>query len=154
MIDIYTDGSSTGKVGPGGWAFVVVDSGIITARAYGGQDGTTNNQMELYAVTQALKYIHEKLHDEFPCTIWSDSQYVVRGINEYYPKWNLQMKMGKKLIKNQAFWLELKEVRNLLTNVEIKWIKGHSGNEYNDIADKLAKEGKDIIKVVKNGQDK
>lgn len=147
MINIYTDGASTGKVGPGGWGFVVIDSGIRVHSNFGGQDDTTNNQMELYAVTQALSYLINTYHPDIPATIWSDSEYVVKGINLYLPKWLVQIAKGKSKIKNQEWWLELKGRLDLLTNIEVKWVRGHDGNEFNEIADQLAKLGKEAIKL-------
>lgn len=149
MIDIYTDGSSTGKVGPGGWGFIIVDGGNVTHKAYGGQDETTNNQMEIYAVTQALRCMHDNYHEDIPFTIWSDSEYVVKGVNDYWDSWQLQIKRGKKKIKNQEFWQELMSMYHLFSNAEIRWVRGHNGNEFNEEADKLAKEGKEIIKVAR-----
>jgi ribonuclease HI len=148
LIDIYTDGSSIGKVGPGGWAFVVVDNGKISDQSYGGQDHTTNNQMEIYAVTQALIYMHDNFPEEIPFTIWSDSEYVVKGINLYYSRWLTQINRGNKKIKNQEFWLELKNYYDLFHQVEIKWVRGHDGNKFNEIVDKLAVKGKNIIKDI------
>lgn len=148
MVEIYSDGSSTGKVGPGGWGFTVVDHGKTIYSDFGGQDNTTNNQMELYAVTQALSYLSDNYHEDIPATIWSDSEYVVKGINDYLPRWMEQIARGKSKIKNQEWWLELKNRLDQLTNIQVKWVRGHDGHEHNEEADRLAKLGKETVKMM------
>ena len=148
MIDIYTDGSSTGRVGPGGWGFVVMCHNTQLHTDFGGQDNTTNNQMELYAVTQAINYLIAHYHPDISATIWSDSEYVVKGINNYLPKWLAQISRGKSKIKNQEWWLELNSRLDLVTSVKVCWVRGHSGHKFNDLADSLAKNGKQAIKLL------
>jgi ribonuclease HI len=147
VIEIYTDGSSTGKVGPGGWGFVAVEFGSLIHSAWGGEINTTNNRMEIYAVTQALKYMLENQDPESHFTIWSDSEYVVNGINKHFAKWKVQIDNGKSKIKNQDHWIELMKLHAQLPNATVSWVRGHDGNELNEEADKLAKQGKELAKT-------
>ena len=130
-IEIFTDGSSLGNPGPGGWCAVLRYKNhekIIQ----GGDKNTTNNKMELTAVLEALKILKE------PCEIdlYSDSTYVLKGINEWLENW---VKKDFKNVKNKELWQKLYEVKKRHL-IHIHWIKGHSGHKENEICDKIAKE--------------
>jgi len=130
-IQIFTDGSSLGNPGPGGWC------AILRYKTYekilrGGEDYTTNNKMELKAVIEALKALKE------PCEIelFSDSTYVLKGINEWLEGW---IKKNFKNVKNPELWREFLEVSKPHI-IHVNWVKGHSGHKENEICDKIAKE--------------
>jgi len=130
-IEIFTDGSSLGNPGPGGWCAILrykKHEKIIQ----GGEKNTTNNKMELTAVLEALKILKE------PCKIdlYSDSTYVLKGINEWLENW---VKKNFKNVKNKELWKELYVLKNRHL-IHIHWIKGHSGHKENEICDKIAKE--------------
>jgi len=149
LIKIFTDGSSTGKVGPGGWGYVVIDSGIKVHEAYGGEDNTTNNRMEIQAVIEALRWMDDNYRFDHCATLYSDSQYVVNGINDWYDGWVIKMRLGLKKVKNWDQWQTLGPLAKQFWDLRIEWVRGHNGNEYNEYVDKLAKVGKKEIQDAK-----
>ena len=141
IIKIYTDGACRGNPGPGGWgALILKDNEEI--KLNGGQNDTTNNQMELTAVIKALDFFSESTEIE----IFTDSKYVMDGITEYIKKWKVNgwKTASKKPVKNSDLW---KQLDDLSTHHSIKWnwVKGHSGHRENDIADELANLGIDNL---------
>ena len=141
-IKIYTDGACTGNPGPGGWAAVVLsESG--KKELFGGEKLTTNNRMELTAAIKALEYCaaQEKKQPSLKLVkIFTDSTYVKDGITILIKNWekNNWKTTDKKNVKNVDLWKKLKELIQS-NQVEWNWIKGHSKNPMNDLADKLAK---------------
>ena len=148
-LDIYTDGGCSGNPGPGGWAWVMVqttlEGGSIIAEGYGGEKGTTNNRMELLAVISALKAYKEKAAagdqgSKIPrqLTVHTDSQYVQKGITEWITKWkkNSWKTSDKKPVKNQDLWLELDALNSELS-VSWEWVRGHAGDFYNERCDSM-----------------
>ena len=136
MITIYTDGSCLGNPGKGGWAAIIfIEEKKIKIK--GSKKNTTNNQMELMAPIQALKKIPPGKKVE----IYTDSKYVKMGITEWIKNWkkNNWKTSSKKKVKNIEFW---KELESLSEKHQIKWswVKGHSGNTYNEEVDQLARE--------------
>jgi len=140
-IDIYTDGGCSGNPGPGGWAYVILlspDKKTVS----GGEPETTNNRMELQAVLQSLKDVQS--HDSWKnasITLYTDSQYVKRGITEWIHTWvkNGWKTSGKKPVKNQDLWKEILSVSSAL-KIEWKWVKGHAGDDYNELCDAMVQE--------------
>lgn len=149
MLEVYTDGSSTGKVGEGGWAFVVLQDGQVVHEDSAGADDTTNNRMELSAMIEGLRYVYKQYTNQ-SATFYSDSQYVVKGMTEWYPAWERKMAKGK-TIKNQDLWLEYKQLYDLFVNIDIKWVKGHSGVIHNERCDVLAKQAKEDVRLKRDG---
>jgi ribonuclease HI len=140
MIEIYTDGSSLGNPGPGGWGTVVVIDGKIVDELGGHDKDTTNNRMELQAAIEALKYIN-KHHKEHTVTIHADSSYVLNGITGWIFGWekNGWRTANKKPVLNQELWKELISlVREFKGKIIWQKVKGHSGHVYNDKADEIA----------------
>ena len=140
MIRVYTDGGCFGNPGPGAWAYVFEnDRKKISGR--GAVRETTNNRMELTAVIEALKFVQstEENHDEVD--LYTDSQYVKRGITEWIKRWiiNGWRNASKKPVKNKDLWVELYDLTRKLT-VRWHWVLGHSGNEMNELCDRLVKE--------------
>ena len=132
---IYTDGACSGNPGPGGWGAVIFDQKDNQKNISGSEKDTTNNRMELLAAIMALKKV--KVNSEI--TIYTDSIYVKNGITVWIIKWkdNGWKNSNKKLVKNKDLWVKLD---NLCQKNEIgwKWVKGHSTNKYNNLADELA----------------
>ena len=138
-IEIFTDGSSLGNPGPGGFG-AILRYGEHEKIVSGGEDNTTNNRMELKAVIEALKSLKN------PCSIivYSDSIYVVKGINEWLENW---IKKDFKKVKNEDLWREFIEVSKN-HEIECIWVKGHNGHEENERCDKIAKEEAEKLKNI------
>jgi len=145
-IKIYTDGACVGNPGPGGWAAVILFD-KEKKELFGGEKLTTNNRMELTAAIKALEYCAKE--DEQPSLklvrIFTDSIYVKEGITAWIDKWekNNWKTADKKNVKNVDLWKKLKELTKL-NPVEWNWVKGHSDDAMNDLADKLAKKATPI----------
>ena len=141
MINIYTDGACKGNPGPGGWGALIID-GDIENEIYGGESNTTNNRMEIMAVIMALQTVNTKNE----ITVFTDSTYVQKGINEWINKWKINgwKASNKKEVKNKDLWVQLD---SLVTKLQINWIwiKGHSGHPGNERADYLANQGVDKV---------
>ena len=143
-IEIYTDGACSGNPGPGGWAAIILNDGKEKKRIFGGEKLTTNNRMELTAAIKGLEYsIH--LDNERPSMIkkiiiYTDSTYLKNGITVWVKSWekNNWKTADKKNVKNIDLWKQLKTLIQS-KKVDWRWIKGHSDNQMNNLADRLAK---------------
>jgi ribonuclease HI len=135
-VIIYTDGSCLGNPGDGGYAAILLYKGN-RKDVKGKEKNTTNNRMELMAVIKALKSLKKKCS----ISLYTDSNYVKNGITEWIFNWkkNGWKTAGKQEVKNKELWLELDA---LVQQHIIKWhwVKGHSGDKYNEEVDKLARE--------------
>jgi ribonuclease HI len=148
-LAVYTDGGCHRNPGVGGWAYVVVYRGKIIAERYGGEENTTNNRMELSAVSMAFEVLPDliaPLDDaSLEIAVYTDSQYVQKGISEWIIKWkrNGWRNSDKQPVKNKDLWLKLDAlVAPLIARVpkhslKWEWIKGHAGNRYNERCDKM-----------------
>jgi ribonuclease HI len=133
-ITIYTDGACSGNPGKGGWGAVLINEGNEIYLS-GHDKMTTNNKMELTAAIEALKSIKIKSNIE----LYTDSQYVKNGINLWIVNWkkNGWKTASKKPVANKDLWIKLDEC--VATHEVIWfWVKGHAGNQYNEMADELA----------------
>ena len=146
-IKIYTDGACVGNPGPGGWAAIILLENE-KKELFGGERLTTNNRMELIAAIKGLEYCakQEKKQQSLKhIKIFTDSTYVKDGITVWINSWekNNWKTADKKNVKNIDLWKRLKEL--VKSNpVEWNWIKGHSEDPMNDLADKLAKKAAPI----------
>jgi ribonuclease HI len=144
MVEIFTDGACKGNPGVGGWGALLQCNGRAR-ELYGGEKLTTNNRMELLAVIRALEALMQ------PCEIHlhTDSQYVHKGISEWIHSWKKRdwRTADKKPVKNDDLW---KELDHLVKGhkIEWHWVRGHSGHEGNEHADRLANLG---VKSVMEG---
>ena len=134
VVTIYTDGSCQGNPGPGGWG-ALLRYGKHEKLLSGGEKDTTNNRMELMAALEALRALNA------PCqvTLFTDSEYLKKGITEWMPAWkrrNWRRKGGK--LANVDLWMKLDEE---ISRHEInwRWVRGHAGNVYNERVDQLAR---------------
>ena len=132
---IYTDGACSGNPGPGGWGAVILDEEKNETTISGEEKSTTNNRMELMAPIMALR----KLKKFSKIIIYTDSTYLKNGITIWIKNWEINgwMSANKKPIKNKDLWVTLSKLSEE-QNIDWKWIKAHTGNKYNEIADKLA----------------
>lgn len=137
-IIIYTDGACSGNPGPGGWGAVFL---IKEHEEFmnGGESHTTNNRMEMMAALSALEILIAS-GTKSKAIIITDSNYLKDGICSWVPKWkkNGWITANKLPVKNQDLWIKL-DASISQQNIEWKWVKGHSGDKYNDLADTLAR---------------
>ncbi len=136
-VEIFTDGACRGNPGPGGWG-AILRAGANEKELWGGEAQTTNNRMELTAVIRAL----EALKRPSSVRLYTDSQYVQKGISEWIHSWKRKgwKTADKKDVKNVDLWQALDRVA-AQHRVEWKWVKGHAGHPENERADRLANRG-------------
>ena len=144
---IYTDGACVGNPGPGGWAAVILTESS-KKEIFGGEKLTTNNRMELTATIKALEYCSTHKGNQpslKQIVVYTDSVYVKEGITVWINNWekNNWKTSDKKNVKNVDLWKKLKELTKF-QKVEWKWIKGHSKDPMNELADGLAKKATPI----------
>lgn len=134
---IYTDGACKGNPGPGGWGAVISRNGR-NLELCGGSFFTTNNEMELTAAIKAL----EALKKPLPVRLHSDSKYLIDGMSKWLDNWKAKgwRKADGKPLLNLELWQRLDELASIHT-VEWVWVKGHSTNPGNKLADILANRG-------------
>ncbi|MFT4087058.1 MAG: ribonuclease HI [Gordonia sp. (in: high G+C Gram-positive bacteria)] len=133
-VEISTDGACLGNPGPGGWG-AVLRYGDTEKQLSGAEPDTTNNRMELTAAIEGLAALTR------PCDVilYTDSVYVRDGITKWVNGWkrNGWQTSAKKPVKNADLWQRLVDEERRHT-VEWRWVKGHNGDKYNEIADTLA----------------
>lgn len=137
-VEIYTDGSCFPNPGPGGWSAILV-CGSHEKELSGGEKLTTNNRMELTAACIAL----ESLKHHCEVALYTDSQYLQKGISEWLPKWvhkNWVTAIGTP-VKNQDLWQRLYTAA-FMHKIDWKWLRGHAGHAYNERCDRLAGEAR------------
>ncbi len=134
MITVFTDGSSRGNPGPGGYGAIIVSNDNVLEIG-GRDDSTTNNRMELTAVIEAL----ESILKENEINIYTDSAYVVSGITRWVKGWqrNNWRTSGKEEVLNRDLWQRLLDL-TFKKIINWKLIKGHSGTEANERCDEIA----------------
>ena len=141
QVEIFTDGACKGNPGPGGWG-AVIRYGKHSKEICGGEIDTTNNRMELLAAINALNVLVE------PCEVLlhTDSKYVLDGITRWVEGWkrNGWKNASKQPVRNAELWHALIDAAER-HEIEWHWVKGHSGNEGNDLADKLASAAAEAI---------
>lgn len=135
-VTIFTDGACSGNPGPGGWGAVLRWRGA-QRQLSGGEAHTTNNRMELQAVIAAL----EALKRPVPVTLYTDSQYVQKGITEWLPRWKARQwrTASGRAVANRDLWERLDQLAAQLP-ITWRWVKGHDGIEGNELADRLARQ--------------
>ena len=141
MIEIYTDGACRGNPGPGGWA-ALLRKGEHEREISGAEALTTNNRMELTAVIRAL----EALRRPVQARVYTDSEYVRRGISEWLPAWKARgwRTAERKPVKNQDLWQRLDEL-SAGHRLEWHWVPGHAGVPDNERVDRLANAAIDTL---------
>lgn len=141
-IIIYTDGGCRGNPGVGGWG-AWLRYGDLDKKLKGGEKDTTNNRMELTAAIKALEALKS---NKVEVDLYTDSKYVMTGINEWVVNWKQKSwkTSTKKPVKNVDLWKKLDNL-NQKYCVNWCWVKGHSGDKGNDMADLLANQAMDNI---------
>ena len=141
-VTVYSDGACKGNPGLGGWGTVLV-SGGHEKELFGGEAVTTNNRMELMAAIAGLIALTR------PCSVKlvTDSQYVMKGIQEWLPNWKKRgwKTASKEPVKNADLWQKLDEEVNR-HQVSWQWVRGHTGHPGNERADQLANRGVDEVR--------
>lgn len=136
-VKIYTDGACKGNPGPGGWG-VLLRYNEVDKTLHGGESLTTNNRMELMAAIKGLEALTR------PCTVdlYTDSQYLRKGMSEWMKQWKLNgwINSKKEPVKNADLWQSL-DVLAAKHKITWHWVKGHSGHKENDMVDALANKG-------------
>ena len=137
MVDIYTDGACSGNPGPGGWGVLLRIDGAETELC-GGEPATTNNRMELLAVIEAL----QSLTQPVKARVYTDSQYVQKGISEWIHSWKQRgwRTASKEPVKNEDLWRRLDALASTHA-LEWHWVRGHNGHPDNERVDALARAG-------------
>lgn len=140
IICIWTDGACIGNPGPGGWAYVTTVGGEIDSRFGHCCAQTTNIEMEMVAVIQALRSVK---HLDRPVTVYIDLEYISKGMNEWLPRWekNGWRTNKRKPVAHRQLWEELKALRDARgpgAEITFAWIQGHAGHAENEEADRLA----------------
>jgi ribonuclease HI len=143
-VEIYTDGACRGNPGPGGWA-AVLTAGAREKEITGAENHTTNNRMELQAVIAALQALTRPAE----VRLYTDSQYVRRGVLEWLPQWKARgwRTANKGAVKNQDLW-QLLDQEVVKHRIAWHWVPGHSGIPGNERCDALANAAIDAMLAV------
>lgn len=136
-VDIFSDGACKGNPGPGGWG-ALLRFGDQEKEIFGGEPQTTNNRMEMTAVIEALS----QLKRASKVRVYTDSQYVQKGISEWLPGWKARRwrTAANQPVKNVDLWQRL-DALSAQHDVQWLWVKGHAGHPENERADALANRG-------------
>jgi ribonuclease HI len=133
-VIVHTDGACSGNPGPGGWGAILA-FGSHEKELKGGEPHTTNNRMEMMAAIAALEALTK------PCTVelHTDSQYLHNGISQWINGWKRNGTADKKPVKNVDLWQRL-DAAMARHDVHWRWVRGHAGHEFNERADRLARQ--------------
>lgn len=137
IVVLYTDGACSGNPGPGGFGYAVVIDDVLTLKGSGGLISTTNNQMELSAVIEGLKAIPKNCS----VTVYTDSSYIANAFQKHWIEgWKSRnwIKSDGSAVLNRELWEQLLSAMAKHKEVKFVWVKGHAGNKYNELCDKLA----------------
>jgi len=139
--EIFTDGACRGNPGPGGWGVLLRYNGHVKT-LYGAEAQTTNNRMELMAAIKGLESLKR------PCKVrlTTDSQYVMKGIQEWMQDWKRRgwKTAARKPVKNVDLWQRLDQATRE-HDIEWTWVRGHTGHPENEQADALANKAIDEL---------
>jgi ribonuclease HI len=141
-VVIYTDGGASPNPGAGGWA-AVLQYGAVVKELSGGEPHTTNNRMELIAAIEALSALRRSCR----VRLFTDSQYLQRGVTEWMPKWkrNGWARGRTGAVKNLDLWMKLDEL-TARHEISWNWVRGHSGVELNERCDQLVHEAREAVR--------
>ncbi len=146
MVEVGIDGACKGPPGPGpgGWGMAIFRDGEFVRSDYGGEEVTTNNRMELQAFVHLIHCIEDGLK---PDIVWIDSRYVLDGCGSWLRGWILKdwKKSNGKPVENQDIWKHIATKRSVWKDLDMRWVKGHSGDPVNEAADAAANKGYESI---------
>jgi ribonuclease HI len=146
MVQIYTDGScdlnDSTQPNNGGIGIVVLKDQEIIAKISKQFKNTTNNKMELLAIIEGLLYCLNNGFKDQEIIIFSDSQYCIHGITEWVVKWRKNGYSKKGGLISSELWYVLDNLKSSFNYLSFEWVKGHNGNKYNEMADRLAETNK------------
>jgi ribonuclease HI len=140
---LFTDGACSGNPGPGGWAYILRHPSSGAEReASGGELQTTNNRMELMAVIEGLRALTRPSR----VAVYSDSQYVLKGLNEWLAQWKRRgwKTAAKKPVKNEDLWRQLDELQ-AIHELAYHWIRGHNEHPENERCDAMAVAAREAV---------
>ncbi|MFT5424410.1 MAG: ribonuclease HI [Phycisphaerales bacterium] len=143
-VELFTDGACSGNPGPGGWAFILRHPASSSeVERNGSERATTNNRMELMGVIKGL----ESLTRPSQVELYSDSQYVLKGLGEWMKQWKARgwRTAAKKPVKNEELWRRLDELSQD-HEINFHWVRGHAGHPENERVDKLAVEAREALR--------
>jgi ribonuclease HI len=135
MLQVFCDGACSKNPGPGGWAAIVINNSQVISSVSGYEKSTTNNRMELIAAIEGIT-VGSKSSCEM--TLITDSIYVKDGITKWIFNWR-KTNWKNNTVKNIDLWQRLSNI-TYKYKVEWQWVKGHSGNKYNEMVDYMARE--------------
>ncbi len=137
-LTVYTDGGCTGNPGPGGWAAVLLKDSEVLEELSGGESATTNNRMEMTAVIKVLEWILRQGQPVPSVELYTDSQYVQKGISEWMKNWLAKgwKTAAGKPVKNRDLWMRMNELAQQV-QISWHWVKGHAGHQWNERCDEL-----------------
>jgi ribonuclease HI len=147
-ISIYTDGSCLDNPGPGGYCAVILNPDGTHTEVAGGEANTTNNQMELQAAIAALEKYASSARTKL--RIVSDSEYLIKGMLQWVPGWERRgwRKADGKPVMNKDLWQRLVDLARP-HDIQWVWVKGHDGNQFNELANRRALEEAEKIKFAR-----
>jgi len=145
FVMVFSDGACRGNPGPGSYGYLVQDeTGEYLGRGSQAFRDTTNNRMELLGAIKgiewAAKYLHKEGLDGAGIYIFSDSKYLVEGMEKWVPGWKRRgwKKADKKAPENIEMWKELDRLATKLKKLKFYWVKGHAGHPQNEFCDQIA----------------
>ena len=145
VIDIWCDGgcrNNGSSYNVGAYAYKIIKGSEIFVWGKA-EKGTTNNKMELMSVIEALRDLHDNEKVDCQIHIFSDSQYVVKGLNEWWWGW---VEKGFRNVKNLDLWITLRKLWDSIETKKITWVKGHAGNIHNEEVDRYCNKLMDRLK--------
>ena len=137
MIKVYTDGgcnNTTNKIGA--YANVIIQDDKIIAQNTQAFENTTNNVMEMRALLSALQYLVKNHLNNEQIEIFADSQYVINGLTQWVNGWK-KSNWKNNTVANKLLWIQLDNFYNKFSNIHFTWVKGHNGNQYNELCDSM-----------------
>lgn len=142
IVEIFTDGACSGNPGPGGWG-TILRAGAVEKELWGGEPATTNNRMEMLAVIRGLAALKRPVE----ARVYTDSQYVQKGISEWIHGWKKRgwKTADKQPVKNEDLWRQL-DALAANHKIEWLWVKGHAGHVENERCDALARQGVEAVR--------
>jgi ribonuclease HI len=142
-ITIYTDGSSRGNPGPGGWGAIILTEDRVLELG-GRDDNTTNNKMELLGAIRGLEAVQKLKEGALRVTVKTDSEYVKKGMTEWITGWIARgwKTAAKKPVLNQELWQELLKQKEMIVSkggsITFEYVQAHVGITLNERADTIA----------------